>query len=280
MKIPFLNNISVTGGLSANNTTIIGSLTAHSLSARNTIVGETARIFSTASPTVIVGNGTTGSIRLGDGTFSKTTGSPYSFDSGVRLAGATYDQGFSFTAAGSNVGIWSAGTGIISFSNNITESMRLNASGNLGINSTTDINERLTVKGNVSSTGTGFFSHVAANTKSFFINHPTKQGKKLQYGSLESPYHGIRITGRDYISKDKVIIKLPDYVNALVKEEGINIQITNICHSKIMFIKDINLKENYFIVGIDKSLLDFKKYEFYWSFTAIRKDIPDLQVEV
>lgn len=279
MKIPFLNNISITGGLSANNTTIIGSLTAHSLSARNVIVGETARIFSSANPGLIVGNGNSGTILIGDGTFSKTAGSQFILDN-LRVNGINWQNGITFLNGGVNAGLWSAGTGILSFSNNITESMRLNASGNLGINSTTDINERLTVKGNVSSTGIGYFSHIAANTKSFFINHPTKQGKKLQYGSLESPYHGIRITGKDYIKKDKVIIRLPDYVNALVKEEGINIQITNICHTKVLFIKDINLKKNYFVIGMNKGLLNFKKYEFYWSFTAIRKDIPDLIVEV
>ena len=36
----------------------------------------------------------------------------------------------------------------------------------------------------------------AANTKSFKIDHPTKEGYKLIYGSLESPYHGVRLTGK------------------------------------------------------------------------------------
>lgn len=278
MKIPFLSNVSVNGGLSANAATIIGALTAHSLSARNVIVGETARIFSTANPTLVVGNGSSGYFRLGDGNIEKTSGNPFILDTGIRANATSFSQGLLFATAGANTGIWSAGTNIISFTVNSSESMRLNASGNLGINSTTDINERLTVKGNVSSTGIGYFSHIAANTKSFYIDHPTKTGKKLQYGSLESPYHGIRLTGKSYITKDKIIINLPEYIYALVKEEGINIQLTNINHSKVLFIKDLNLKENYFTVSCDN--LNDEKYEFYWSFSAIRKDIPNLQVEV
>lgn len=48
--------------------------------------------------------------------------------------------------------------------------------------------------GNVSITG-----HLSAATKSFFIDHPSQKGKKLQYGSLESPYHGVRLTGKGEI---------------------------------------------------------------------------------
>ncbi len=59
-----------------------------------------------------------------------------------------------------------------------------NASGNTPLRASTKI------RYNPSS---GAFS---ATTKSFRIPHPTKPGHDLVYGSLESPYHGIRLTGK------------------------------------------------------------------------------------
>jgi hypothetical protein len=132
----------------------------------------------------------------------------------------------------------------------------------------------------ISSQSTGFFNHIAASTKSFLIDHPLHKGKRLQYGSLESPYHGIRLTGRSHISANSVTIQLPEYAKALVHQDGHNIQLTNITHDKTLFVKEVNVSENYFVVGINRGWMDKKEYEFYWSFTATRRDIPHLQVEM
>jgi hypothetical protein len=133
----------------------------------------------------------------------------------------------------------------------------------------------------ISSQSTGFFNHIAASTKSFLIDHPLHKGKRLQYGSLESPYHGVRLTGKASI-KDKVsevTIELPNYISVLVHAEDHNIQLTNINHDKVLFVKNVDISNNIFTVSVKRSWLDKQEYEFYWSFTAIRKDIPQLQVE-
>ena len=132
----------------------------------------------------------------------------------------------------------------------------------------------LTVSGNTTITG-----HLSAASKSFLIDHPTQVGKKLQYGSLESPYHGIRLTDKNKISADIVKVYLPEYISSLVNDEKINIQLTNINHDKILFIKEVNINENNFTVGMNRGWFDKNEYEFYWSFTAERKDIPKLTVE-
>jgi hypothetical protein len=132
----------------------------------------------------------------------------------------------------------------------------------------------LTVSGNTTITG-----HLSAASKSFLIDHPTIIGKKLQYGSLESPYHGIRLTDKNKISADSVKVNLPDYISALVNEDKVNVQLTNINHDKILFVKEVNVKENNFVVGTNRGWFDKNEYEFYWSFTAERKDIPKLTVE-
>jgi hypothetical protein len=121
----------------------------------------------------------------------------------------------------------------------------------------------------------------AAQTKSFLIDHPSLPNKKLQYGSLESPYHGIRLTGRDKITSKQSIVQLPNYVKDLVREDDVNIQLTNINHNKVLYVKSIDINNNQFIVGFDKKWTEiFGTYEFFWSFTAIRKDVPALEVEV
>lgn len=120
---------------------------------------------------------------------------------------------------------------------------------------------------------------LTAISKSFLIDHPTKPDKKLQYSSLESPYHGVRLTGRNRLKNNTCTIKLPEYIYNLVKEEGINIQITNIRHSQIIYVESIDILNNRFTVACDNADY-YHEYEFFWTFTAIRKDIDDLEVEV
>jgi len=152
--------------------------------------------------------------------------------------------------------------------------ININASGVFNIFDNTNVVGNLTVSGNTTITG-----HLSAASKSFLINHPTQVGKKLQYGSLESPYHGIRLTDKNKISADSVQVNLPDYISALVNEDKVNVQLTNINHDKVLFVKEVNVNDNNFVVGINRGWFDKNEYEFYWSFTAERKDIPKLTVE-
>ena len=119
--------------------------------------------------------------------------------------------------------------------------------------------------------------HLAAATKSFVIEHPSIPGKKLQYGSLESPYHGIRLTGKGKVVSGDCTILLPDYISDLIIEDNINVQLTNINHTKTLYVKEIDKHSNMFTVGADDQ--DNNEYEFFWSFTAERADIPKLIVE-
>lgn len=137
-----------------------------------------------------------------------------------------------------------------------------------------------TVADDINVGGTGYFRHVAAATKSFYISHPSKPGLHLQYGSLESPYHGVRLTGKSSVKTSRKI-QLPDYIKHLVTGDGVNIQLTNINHIKPLYISEINVRENYFVVSKKTGFFaKNKEYEFFWTFTAIRKDIPELQVEI
>lgn len=138
----------------------------------------------------------------------------------------------------------------------------------------------VTVTDDINVGGTGYFSHIAAATKSFYIIHPEDTNKHLQYGSLESPYHGVRLTGKAAIGIE-CCIELPPYIKSLVKLEGVNVQITNINHTQQLYVKNIDIDKNCVVIGRKHNILNKNKlYEFFWSFTAIRKDIPDLKTEV
>jgi uncharacterized protein (DUF2132 family) len=146
----------------------------------------------------------------------------------------------------------------------------VSGSGAVGINTSTVGAFTLQVNGSFGAT-----------TKSFIIDHPTKAGKKLMYGSLESPYHGIRLTGRDTLVNGKCKIQLPDYMYKLILHDSVNIQLTGIKCNKTLYVDEINIPENYFTIAYDKAIFEsYKDYDFFWDFTAIRADVPELITEL
>ncbi|MHA2344896.1 MAG: hypothetical protein ACXADW_23860, partial [Candidatus Hodarchaeales archaeon] len=105
-----------------------------------------------------------------------------------------------------------------------------------------------------------------ATTKSFLIDHPTKEGMKLQYGSLEGPENGVYIRG----TTDQPIIQLPDYWVALVDENSITVNLTPVGKFQSLYIIDKN-NEHVTVGGVEGSY-DYVVY-------GERKDVDKLEVE-
>ena len=137
---------------------------------------------------------------------------------------------------------------------NRNERMRITADGNVGINNTNP-NYTLEV--------TGSF---AATTKSFVIDHPTKENYSLRYACLEGPENSVYVRGR---SSDPVI-ELPDYWTGLVHEDSITVNVTPIGNHKV-WVESIN--NNSVTIGSDGS-------EYFYTVFAERKDVDKLEVEV
>jgi hypothetical protein len=137
-----------------------------------------------------------------------------------------------------------------------TERMRIDRSGNVGINNT---NPQYTLE------VTGSF---AATTKSFIIDHPTKEGMKLRYGSLEGPENGVYVRGKT----TEFVIELPDYWTGLVDEDTITVNLTPFGKTQTLWVKEI--KDNKVFVGSKCATV-----EYFYTVFGERKDVEKLEVE-
>jgi hypothetical protein len=171
-----------------------------------------------------------------------------------------------FNDAGANEGlIWDGGNGwrIFESPNDVVT----NGAGNLQITQYNNANGTNTRRATFTSGGglevVGAFS---ATTKSFDIEHPTKDEMRLRYGSLEGPENGVYVRG----TTTEPIIELPDYWTGLVHEDSITVSLTAVGSSQNIYITEI--KDNKVYIGGDLTKAFFTVY-------GERKDVDKLTVE-
>lgn len=111
---------------------------------------------------------------------------------------------------------------------------------------------------------------ISATNKSFVIDHPTKPGMKLRYGSLEGPENGVYVRGR---IEDKNVIELPDYWTGLIDPGTITVHLTPVGRFSKVYV-DLIADNKIFI----KAHL-FNKINCFYIVYAERKDIPKMKVE-
>lgn len=109
-----------------------------------------------------------------------------------------------------------------------------------------------------------------ATTKSFLIDHPTKPGKKLRYGSLEGPENGVYVRGQT----QDTVIELPEYWTKLVNPESVTVNLTPIGNSKMPSVNRIEGNKVY----LNKPWLS--KIDCYYIIFAERNDIEKLEPEI
>ena len=111
---------------------------------------------------------------------------------------------------------------------------------------------------------------ISATNKSFVINHPTKPGKKLRYGSLEGPENGVYVRGE---LKDSNVIETPDHWVGLVYPDSFTVTLTPIGRFAHLYVEKI---EDYKVFIADAYMNPIHCYYTIW---AERKDIPKLITE-
>ena len=111
---------------------------------------------------------------------------------------------------------------------------------------------------------------ISATNKSFVIDHPTKPGKKLRYGSLEGPENGVYVRGE---LKGSNIIETPDHWIGLVYSDSFTVTLTPINRFSHLYVEKI---EDYKVFIADDCMNPIHCYYTVW---AERKDIPKLITE-
>jgi hypothetical protein len=212
--------------------------------AGNVGIGTTPVIYSTNATTLQVHDATISELRLTTDNTGTATGNGSLIQSA--RAGGT-----------DNLYIWNAEAGKTIFATSATERMRIDASGNVGIG-TTSPTHKLEVNGSF-----------AATTKSFDIEHPTEEGKRLHHGSLEGPEHGVYIRGR--LEGD--VIELPDYWLGLVDEDTITVQLTPNKGFQQIYVDHIEDNKVYVGTQTDTPI------DCFYFIQAERKDVEKMVVE-
>ena len=137
---------------------------------------------------------------------------------------------------------------------NFLERARIDKNGNMGIGGVS-AGSKLQVFGSFSAT-----------TKSFDIEHPTKEGMRLRYGSLEGPENGVYVRG----TTSENIIELPDYWTGLVHADSITVNLTAVGKSQNIYVEKI--EDNKVYIGGELEKAFFTVY-------GERKDVDKLTVE-
>ena len=213
----------------------------------------------------------------GMGIGTSTPSQPLHVNGNIRVGGAYYDSNNQAGSSGQILSSTGTGTDWVSLSSisgvdgtgtanyvpkwtdadTIGNSAIYDNSGNIGIG-TTNPGAKLEVVGTFRAT-----------TKSFLIDHPTKEGKKLQYGVLEGPEHSVYVRGK---LTGTHRIELPDYWHALVDEDSITVNLTAIGRGQQLWVEEIT--DTYIMVGSDSGIVNC----FYTVF-AERKDVDKLITE-
>ena len=119
------------------------------------------------------------------------------------------------------------------------------------------------------SVGLDVSGALTATTKSFDIEHPTEEGKRLHHGSLEGPEHGVYIRGR--LEGDT--IELPDYWLGLVDEDTITVQLTPNKGFQQIYVDHIEDNKVYVGTQTDTPI------DCFYLIQAERKDVEKMVVE-
>ena len=117
--------------------------------------------------------------------------------------------------------------------------------------------------------------NLRATTKSFDIEHPTKPGKRLVYGVLEGPEHGVYHRGT-VEGKGNITIELPEYWDKLVNEDY-SIQLTSWGNYNVHIVEKTSKN---FIIALTGNPLSqkFKAIKVDYVVHGSRKDAP-LEIE-
>ena len=113
---------------------------------------------------------------------------------------------------------------------------------------------------------------LSATSKSFVIDHPTKPGLKLRYGSLEGPENGVYVRGQ-LVGGTEIV--LPDYWTGLVDAATMTVNLT--ANGKFQPLYVVSTAIDKVVVAADG--IAAADINCFYTIFAERKDVAKLVVE-
>lgn len=146
-------------------------------------------------------------------------------------------------------------------------------SGNFDSNTESTMDDRyVNASGDIMVGDLAVSGEFSATSKSFVINHPTKPGYKLRYGSLEGPENGVYIRAT-VIGTNEFL--LPDYWVGLVDPTTITVNLTSIGIFQPLYIVNKSIEK----IIVAANGIEIKNLHFDIIVFAERNDINKLVVE-
>ena len=112
---------------------------------------------------------------------------------------------------------------------------------------------------------------LSASSKSFVIDHPTKENKQLVHACLEGPENGVYLRGKS--TSDT--IPVPDYWEGLVDLDTMSVELTAIGSNQCLFVASMEANGDV-VVGSNTD----EPLNYYYVVYGERKDIDKLTIEV
>ena len=114
---------------------------------------------------------------------------------------------------------------------------------------------------------------IAVSKKPFDILHPTKEGHRLRYVSLEGPNAEVYYRGK---MKDTNIINLPDYWKGLVDPESITVNLTPIGSFQSLYYEEVEWCSTIKVINADGGPINCS-YTIYAERIDTEKNIPEYE---
>jgi hypothetical protein len=113
-----------------------------------------------------------------------------------------------------------------------------------------------------------------ARNKYFLIDHPTKQDHSLIHACIEGPESAVYYRGEARLEHGRAIIRLPEYFEALTRQEGRTVILTPKGREPFLLsYEDI-------VDGVLKVYGTCSNGAFSWEVKAVRADVERLEVEM
>jgi len=135
---------------------------------------------------------------------------------------------------------------------------------------TWDRSSNIQIHGNCTVTG----QIVSPRSKHFQITHPTRAGYDLVHACIEGPENGVYYRGIAHLQDGRATVQLPAYFAALTRPEDHTVQLTALGPEPFLLSYTPIIDGQFTVYG------SHPEGAFAWHVTAVRADVPALEVEV